>query len=683
MYKKYIERDGKKYGPYVYHSRKINGKVISEYHGKSGKKNHLKHIIISLSIFAIFLFVFLILENSNYIERIEKTIGNSFNSITGLSVEENLTNETNSGNTSNESAITNDNSSYSNDALINKTSSSDNESANATNESGIIIFGNESNVTVVVNETNETQILNQTNETSLLNETNITIAENTTLENATISTEQVTQQIRLGEPVKWKKVISANDTGNITVALPDNSGNITVTKVLDNNQQDITQSASITGGAIGTNGKSFILDFFSKIIGALTGKVIDESDNATSSEKNVSINVDDANADYEIAYETPAPYSIETDKSNWKEVEIVGPDSVHYENVLAFTNLSESLGITNPQEIKIYWVENNTYIEPASVQDLDGNGIYDYVEWNVPHLSNETFDIIVVTKAEHLDSNRNFISDIYDSIKSQDGIWSETIPDGDYVRIKFEKPLTSDKDITFYPKIISGNPVIEVYEVNQTEKIADYSVVSDEKNKILLTDLQDSQDTFDLKVTGGSIQIDYIVDPTASAFIDGSATSISGGTTLATLSTTFPAGTNVIIAAVQINTTNAATKAVNATLLKLNKAAGSTLSSNEFDLNLNNSNSYVLLGLDTSGSASQAYNVTAGGNNTNIWGEAKIIAIPGITSSNFSDSPSTATSTTGAEIGNLMTNFSAGNNIILAAIHVKNGAALQNITSGS
>ncbi len=38
VYKKYIEKDGKLYGPYVYHSRRVDGKVVSEYHGSSYKK---------------------------------------------------------------------------------------------------------------------------------------------------------------------------------------------------------------------------------------------------------------------------------------------------------------------------------------------------------------------------------------------------------------------------------------------------------------------------------------------------------------------------------------------------------------------------------------------------------------------------------------------------------------------
>ena len=33
-YEKYIRKDGKLYGPYIYHSRRIDGKVVSEYHGQ-------------------------------------------------------------------------------------------------------------------------------------------------------------------------------------------------------------------------------------------------------------------------------------------------------------------------------------------------------------------------------------------------------------------------------------------------------------------------------------------------------------------------------------------------------------------------------------------------------------------------------------------------------------------------
>ena len=220
----------------------------------------------------------------------------------------------------------------------------------------------------------------------------------------------------------------------------------------------------------------------------------------------------------EIGYETPVPYAEEQDLENGKRVRIVGPDDVHYENVLAFTELNESLGVRSRNGISLKWVENGTRID-YDLYDRDANGIYDYVEWIVPHLSNQTFDIIVITGALHLNSDRDFISDIYDDVKELDGNWSETIFDGDYVRVSFEKNLTPDRDITIYPRTINGTPRLDIYEINGTQKIAGFDSINDEElNKVYLdgssgAGLQGEQDSFDLRVLGGSLEFDWIVDP--------------------------------------------------------------------------------------------------------------------------------------------------------------------------
>ena len=124
------------------------------------------------------------------------------------------------------------------------------------------------------------------------------------------------------------------------------------------------------------------------------------------------------------------------------------------------------------------------------------------------------FDPTELNKAEHLDSNKNFISDIYPEVKALDDIWSETIPSDDYVRVTFEKNLTSKNDITLYPRVISGTPKIEVYEADGTEIIAEFTnIISNEYNKVYLTNLDGTQDTFDLKIIGGSVDFDYVIDP--------------------------------------------------------------------------------------------------------------------------------------------------------------------------
>ncbi len=241
-----------------------------------------------------------------------------------------------------------------------------------------------------------------------------------------------------------------------------------------------------------------------------TGFVVEEKKKT----QEIAVEVNQTDKTVEIEYETPAPYALEENIGSGKRVKIVGPEEVHYENVLAFTQIDEALNVRNKENIRVYWNENNTYLNVENALDSDGNGIIDYVEWVVPHLSNQTFDIIVITKAEHLDGNRTFISDIYESVKALDGNWSETIPSGDYVRVVFEQNLTSDRDITIYPRVVSGNPRIQVYEINGGEIIAEFSnLINNGYNKVILSNLIGSQDTFDLLVLDGDVEFDHIIDP--------------------------------------------------------------------------------------------------------------------------------------------------------------------------
>ncbi len=215
----------------------------------------------------------------------------------------------------------------------------------------------------------------------------------------------------------------------------------------------------------------------------------------------------------EVEYYTGAPSSVEVERPDGKTVSVSGSDEVHYENVLIFTNISEGLNVRDPNSLRVYWEENKTFL-PFSAYDADSNGIYDYIEWVAPHLSDQTFNIIVITHAEHLDENRTFVSNIYDSVKELDGNWSEEIPAEHYVRVTFERSLTKWNDITIYPRTTSGNPSIEIYEVYGNETIATFdNIVDNEYNKVYLDGLNGLQDTFDLRIIGGGLEFDHIVDP--------------------------------------------------------------------------------------------------------------------------------------------------------------------------
>ena len=102
--------------------------------------------------------------------------------------------------------------------------------------------------------------------------------------------------------------------------------------------------------------------------------------------------------------------------------------------------------------------------------DLNEDGLVDYIEWNVPHLSNQTYELIIeISDAEHLDENRELINNIYDEVYKLDNNWSEPIYNDEYVRVTFKQPLDRTRDITVFAKRAENSSVI----VNGTEVPSD------------------------------------------------------------------------------------------------------------------------------------------------------------------------------------------------------------------
>jgi hypothetical protein len=116
---------------------------------------------------------------------------------------------------------------------------------------------------------------------------------------------------------------------------------------------------------------------------------------------------------------------------NGKKVIISSPDE--YDETSPIINLPVRIEILeifkNGQEdkIKIQWKNNNNQEMQFEAYDENENGYIDHVEWIVPHLSTQTFEIIYISKALRLDSNKNVIEDIYDLVKSQDQTFASLI----------------------------------------------------------------------------------------------------------------------------------------------------------------------------------------------------------------------------------------------------------------
>ena len=118
-----------------------------------------------------------------------------------------------------------------------------------------------------------------------------------------------------------------------------------------------------------------------------------------------------------VTYETPAPTMAEAPTDTGKVVTISAQDiDTQITNVLAYTNIPEIYKVGQEDKIKIKWSNNNDQNVSFKAYDLNGNGKLDYIEWIVPHLSTQTFDIIFISKAFQLDSNKNIVADIYDQV---------------------------------------------------------------------------------------------------------------------------------------------------------------------------------------------------------------------------------------------------------------------------
>jgi len=266
----------------------------------------------------------------------------------------------------------------------------------------------------------------------------------------------------------------------------------------------------LTGYVVASKDKGLLTRFFEWLFKVdITGYAI--ADVSSNEDSDVtSVIIEDIIEEIEIEYYTEAPISEEEPISSGKRI-VVSSDT-HYEDILAYTYLNN----VEKSKIRLYHIVNSSkvLVNNISYYDEDNNNLIDYIEWVVPHLSNQTYEIIIITNAVHLNSDREFIANIYDYVKAQDDNWSEIINNEEYVRITFEVPLDNTRDITIYARS-NENSKIEVYEKDGSDVIAVFDSIHEESlHKVYLTNLNGTQNTFDLKING-SVEFDYIVDPSS------------------------------------------------------------------------------------------------------------------------------------------------------------------------
>ncbi|MDA1196808.1 MAG: right-handed parallel beta-helix repeat-containing protein, partial [Nanoarchaeota archaeon] len=153
--------------------------------------------------------------------------------------------------------------------------------------------------------------------------------------------------------------------------------------VLQNEKNRITGAATVSSDEQG-----IFTQFVEWISGsAITGFVVADKD-APSSES--SLVIEQAVDSVEIEYYTQGPVAVEQNISILRKQIHISSD-IHYENILAFSFLETEIHQDN---VVLYHVVNDSREQVSfDAYDLNNNSLIDYMEWVVPHLSNQTYEI--------------------------------------------------------------------------------------------------------------------------------------------------------------------------------------------------------------------------------------------------------------------------------------------------
>ena len=228
------------------------------------------------------------------------------------------------------------------------------------------------------------------------------------------------------------------------------------------------------------------------------------------------INLNEKKSFY-IYYSTPEPKLVEKKINRFRQQVTISSD-IHYENITAFSSIDDRSAGT----IHLYHLVGDERIKVGfNPIDIDGDTLIDRIEWNVPHLLEQKYEIVIeIVRAEHLDEKRNFISDIFNEVIKKDNIWSEPIRNNEYVRATFAEALDSSSDITIFARS-NGESQIEVYTRDSNTLITRFDEITSESwYRVYLASLTGKHTTFDLKTIGDPIEYDYIIDPTPQTSVD-------------------------------------------------------------------------------------------------------------------------------------------------------------------
>ncbi|MFB6076258.1 MAG: LamG-like jellyroll fold domain-containing protein, partial [Candidatus Aenigmatarchaeota archaeon] len=199
----------------------------------------------------------------------------------------------------------------------------------------------------------------------------------------------------VGEPVSWKKVVRRTNKFNKS-------------RYADINFELPLESKNIVIRERSSNGTEVVHKKGLKVKDIKKVKIKDDrfkSDDRGTNLKEVTLNKSlkpKEVGEFVAEFTTPAPRKVEENLGNRKRVTVYSNSTYHYHNVTASANITETriepkvyriVNKTNKSESfdRLDVTENPLY--NVRYLDTNNNSKWDMVEWNVPKLSNDTYEI--------------------------------------------------------------------------------------------------------------------------------------------------------------------------------------------------------------------------------------------------------------------------------------------------
>ncbi len=164
--------------------------------------------------------------------------------------------------------------------------------------------------------------------------------------------------VKIGEPVTWSKTVEGVDI----VTLPGSAYNIKTDEDVKVNLGD----------------RKLSVEEFSELKAGKPKQILLELENISKQTT--------------ITYETPGPEKTEKHIDQYKKQVTISSD-IHYRNVLAHTDIDEA----ERDLIQVHWLTDSGRQKVHDIVYLDenDNGLIDKIEWVVPHLSSQTYEISI------------------------------------------------------------------------------------------------------------------------------------------------------------------------------------------------------------------------------------------------------------------------------------------------